>query len=317
MSSIDPGRWAAVFYAGVSLGCVIDSRDVGFTGGENAGGTATGDTNTGGTLGVVPESGGAGGNAPNGTGGTAAGNVGEPGGGGGGAGVDGSGAVGNGGAAGNEAALGGSAGTGSVVLENPLLVAPQDGFVLASTNSLGIEGAFYTASDAPPGSSTILPQSFAQSGPDICVSGTASQVADDGNGMFNYARDWGVLVSLNLSQVAGSSTPGPWSRDTEAGSVSGFSFTLTGPVIPSSLAFSAWPFGVVLGNHCIQMGPQTTGASVIVPFAELALDCYAPGGGALPADAALARLQWSIQTNTNAPVPFDFCIEDLAAIVVQ
>jgi hypothetical protein len=314
MSNTDPGRWVAVFCAGVSLGCAVDSRDVGFVGTANTGGTVTGESNNGGTAGGVPESGGAGGNAPDGTG-AGAGNAGELTGGG--SGGSASAAAGNGGAAGSATALGGSGGTAPIVLENPLLVAPRDGFVQAITNGLGIEGAFYTTSDAPPGSSTIQPQSFAQSGPDICVSGTASQVGSDGSGSFEFARDWGAIVAVTLSQVMGSNTPGPWSRDTESGVVSGFRFTLTGPIIPSSLAFSAWPFGVVLGNHCVQLGPQTAGQPVIVSFANLALDCFAPGGTALPADAALERLQWTIQTNTNAPTPFDFCIEDLTAIVVQ
>ncbi len=189
---------------------------------------------------------------------------------------------------------------------------PVGGWVAGNTNEAGIQGAFYTISDAdemPPGVTTITMQDFAAAGDAICVSGAASQVVGGAFGQY-----WGGGVALNLADPGQMQPLQGWNR----GNVVGFRYTLTGPTIPppSSLRFTV-TFQGASGDPYCQPITATSGTPVTSTLSspQLIQACWQAGGAQVPPTALLTSLQWQIATNEMAPTPFDFCIEDLTAVV--
>jgi hypothetical protein len=222
------------------------------------------------------------------------------------------------GAGGAPVAAGGAGGTGAggaagVIPSGTgnLIMHDAEGWVAGATNGLGIQGSFYTISDTtetPPGVTQIALDDFATSPTTVCASGVASQVLMDA-----YGQYWGGGVGFNLADPGNMTAPGPWARNT----VTGFSFTITGPMIPAGeqLRFKITTFeGGVVNNagYCTTAaaGPNTK------TFGQLVAECWT-GGTNLAAPAATAgivSLQWQVATVTTASTPFDFCIENLTAI---
>ncbi|HEU4581070.1 MAG TPA: hypothetical protein VFS67_22590 [Polyangiaceae bacterium] len=189
---------------------------------------------------------------------------------------------------------------------------PVQGWVAGSTNEAGIQGAFSTISDAtgtPPGSTTITPANFqSATGSQICVSGSASQVVGEA-----YSQYWGGGVAFDLGDPGQMLPKVPWNR----GKVVGFSFNITGNTIPpmGQFRFGVAPYeGSTINDNgpCVNI---TMGANTIM-FSQLHSECYNPApGAALPDTAMLASLKWQVATVVAAPTPFNFCIENLKAIV--
>jgi hypothetical protein len=204
-------------------------------------------------------------------------------------------AAGAGGAAGGSSTI--PTGTGNLIMHD------SEGWVAGSSNALGIQGSFYTYSDAtgtPPGVTTIAIDDVTMP-TRTCVSGTASAVPDD----TGYGQFWGGGLALNLSDPGGGLPAGTWSR----GTVTGFSFTVTGPTVPPGFRFqaSAGEAGpVYCGN--IVAGPNN------VQLGTLIVDCYQAGGAPLAATTPLQSIQWQVVTVLDNPTPFDFCIENLTAL---
>jgi hypothetical protein len=238
-------------------------------------------------------------------------------------------ALGNGGSP--ALGMGGSAAVG---MPGMLDIKPNaDGFVLASTNGVGIQGAFYTSSDAagtPPGTSTIQPATFAAAvnatTGEICVQGSGAQIAagpPDALGMptFLYSQYWGAVVGLNLSQpndpVTGmpNPLPQPWNPVTPSGTVTGFSFTLTGTGIPAGtdLRFKTTFPGT--GEFCLPFSEIVPAGGVYTArIASQRANCWEAGG--MPfTPGPLLSVQWQIVTKTTAPTPFNFCIGNLKALI--
>lgn len=226
-----------------------------------------------------------------GAGGVGGGGVGGAGGGGGISGVGGVGGGGVGGAGG----AGGGTGTGLVLL-------PADGFVSGSTNGVGIQGYFYTYGD---GFGTINPASFVGAGNQICVNGSTATVV---GGDFGTYYGSGLGVSLNQAEGT-NTTAGPY--DATAHGLLGFSFTITGATVPPTLSVSL----KLVGSNVAYCKLLSGGGPATVLLSEVQADCTgaAPGGG-LPSGAAIEALQWHIGGAQDAPVPFDFCVTNLAAL---
>jgi len=208
----------------------------------------------------------------------------------------------------------GPAGTG-------FALTPVAGWVAGGTNEAGIQGSFFTLSDAkrtdgmPPGSTTVMPADFSMAtGPtSICISGTASQVMTNATTtMPDYNRYWGGGIGFNLADLGGMGGVQPWSR----GRVVGFSFTITGTGIPPAGQFR---FGVnyfdgatINPNYCVNI---TTGANTI-RLNQIVDQCYnATPGAPLAATAQIESLKWQVSTVTTAATPFNFCVTNLTAIV--
>ncbi len=185
-----------------------------------------------------------------------------------------------------------------------LELVPTAGFVSAATNGVGVNGYFFTYLDAS-GDTTIAPQEFSMTdGPAICVSGSGAQVLND-----DYSTYFGAGVGLSLNNGGDAVGDQPW----DPGGVTAFTFDITGPTIPGLR------FQVDLGQggdpYCadIPAGPGTK----TIALSSNVQACYNPpatqGPAVGAADQPLA-IQWAIPTNVNAPTPFDFCIENLAAV---
>jgi hypothetical protein len=226
-------------------------------------------------------------------------------------------------------------GTGAVGMPGVLDIKPNaDGFVSATTNGVGIQGAFYTASDAagtPPGTSSIMPPNFQASvnaAGEICVSGSGAQIppdpADPMPAMpttFLYSQYWGAVVGLNLSQpndpVSGmpNPMPQPWNPATPSGTVTGFSFTLTGTGIPAGadLRFKTTFPGT--GEFCLPFSEIVPAGGVYTArIASQRANCWEAGG--MPfTPGPLLSVQWQIVTKTMTPTPFNFCIGNLKALI--
>lgn len=211
-------------------------------------------------------------------------------------------AVATAGAGGAAAGAGGTSstiptGTGNLIMHD------SEGWVAGSSNGVGIQGSFYTISDAtgtPPGVTTIALDDIATP-TRTCVSGTASAVPDD----TGYSQFWGGGLALNLSDPGGGMPAGAWSR----GTVTGFSFTVTGPTVPAGFRFQA-SASATGPTYCgdIVMGPNS------VQLGTLVTECYQAGGTPLPPTAGIQSIQWQVVTVLDNPTPFDFCIENLTAL---
>jgi hypothetical protein len=222
------------------------------------------------------------------------------------AGTGGTGLPAAGGSAGAPAAGGtGGAGGGGAIPTGvgKALTHDSTGWVAGTTNQVGIQGSFHTISDGdgtPPGDTTVTLGQLATP-TSVCVSGVASQVIE-----MNYAQYWGGGLGLNLADPGGGAAPGPWTP----GAVTGFTFTVTGTMIPANFRFNAVsPAG---GDpYC---GDIATGANSIA-LTSLLQACYngATAGPALTTATPITSIQWQVVTGTDATTPFDFCIENLTA----
>ena len=218
-------------------------------------------------------------------------------------------------ATGGTGAGGAPASDGVVPVGTGLALVPQaDGWVPGGSNGLGIQGAFFAASDAdasPTG--TTLDLDTATTPGSVCVSGSlATIVAQD------FTTYWGGTVGLNLRQVlpAGGGEAldaSGWSRTTPAGSVTGFSYTLTpnGGVALPELRFTVDFVGKAQGDtFCDPIAGATS-----TLLADVGQSCWTqPTTVPLP-NVDLLSIQWSLIPSQTADVPFDFCITNLRAIV--
>ena len=177
---------------------------------------------------------------------------------------------------------------------------PTNG-AISGDNPAGIQGSFFVTADD--GGSTI---SLSAVGSSLCVSGSVAKVPDcpTGDCLVDY---WGALLGLSLAE-AEAGAPRPY--DAAAAGVKGFAFTITGPMIPPAIRFSAQEVGSP-ENHCTDVGSGDSS----VPFSSLARECWSPQASLWSLDESrLDDLRWFITTDSNASHPFDFCIENLRAL---
>jgi hypothetical protein len=196
-------------------------------------------------------------------------------------------------------AAGTDVGTGS---GTTLLV--SENWVDAASNGIGVQGAFFVYPDHS--NITTIAATPGESTSGYCVSGTAAQVLN-----MDYGNFFGAVAALNLQQQPGIDTAGPY--DAAAHGVVGFGFDIVGNT-GGALRFVVKAFNVHDG-YCINNVPNCdAGCSVEYQLSELSQNCWTPGG-ALPPVNSLSALEWQITTNTDAAVPFDYCIENIHAVM--
>jgi hypothetical protein len=288
------------------------ASDVGAAGvaGETGVGGSSGTggrTSTGGTLGGGGTSAGRGGSSGNG-GSSGTGIVHGFGGEAGKAGASGTGGAagsGTGGVAGS--GTGGVAGSGGLVCGSgqglALVTEPgadaTAGWIDGSTDCVGIQGAVYLDMDAA--GSDIY---FTSRSGHICVAGHSTQVLDA-----DYQTYWGANVIIQLNNP-GNESAEPYNANTYG--VDGFSFNLTtnGGTLPGIIRPTLNVDGSAV-SYCKQIcasGPQ----SVLLSNAHAS--CWNGTTGATPSATTLTQLTFSLPSNPDGDLNFDFCIDDLAAI---
>ena len=285
------------------------TSDAGGSGGSgDAGGSSTGDSTgsggssaSGGSASGGTANGGSGNNATGGATSTDSGGAASTNGGAGGtAGSTGSTSTASGGVAGSTTTSGGSGGTTG---ETRTAITPLDGWVDASTNDVGIQGAWYTFSD---GVSTIVPASdpfFEGAGSQICVSGGSPPHE-------NEDLSWGAAVAMDLNSVDAVSN----AYNAPAYGVVGIKFSITGD-LPPRLQVSIPTLDD--SNFCRRYesiaGTETT---LSVYFNELELDCWEIGVDNPTPDPALLRsFQIVAISSADETISWDFCVENVSAIV--
>lgn len=222
---------------------------------------------------------------------------------------------GTGGSAVATAGSGGMPGGGEIPIGMGTVITPAaDGWVAGGTNQFGIQGSFYTFSDAESGGDTTM-NALDFTGGRVCTSGIASQVLTPAGALEPaYGTYWGGGVGLNLADPGNMTGPGPWDR----GSVVGFSFNITGSTVPPADQFrfkATFYEGTVVNEEGYCIGNVLPGQNSI-QLGSLVNQCYT-GGAMAPAlspTAQLVALQWQIATVTAASTPFDFCIENLTPL---
>ena len=249
------------------------------------------------------------------------------------------------GGAGGTGGVGGTGGTGTgtgtggtAVDTSPLagisLMPNAEGFMKADKNELGIQGAWYSFGCA---GAIIEPKEGARfDNPGrMCFKGTAPMVTDkDGDGTLDYSTIWGAGIGFDL--CAQSEEEAADAGATDAG------------VVATKYPLSACPYNADLATKLIVIAVRLSGvvnaAELRVQFNEgdnVANSYYrvtpaqVAAGGAMkiefedplvkthynpklkPGDADannILAIQFMIPTNNSAPVDWDFCVEDIAAI---
>jgi hypothetical protein len=180
----------------------------------------------------------------------------------------------------------------------------SDSWVDAATNGLGIQGAVFTYQDGSGRTRIAADATRTQTG--YCVAGTAAEVVGG-----DFGGTYGAVAALNLQQEVGSTTPDPY--DATAHGVVGFGFDIVGDT-GGALRFVLKQYATHDG-FCINNVPGcANGCSVEYRIDELTQNCWTPGGP-LPAATRLAALEWQITTQAGAATPFDYCIENIHALV--
>jgi hypothetical protein len=185
----------------------------------------------------------------------------------------------------------------------PNIVVAND-WVDRASNGVGIQGAFFTYQD--PTTRTTITAAPGGTGQGYCISGESAEVLE-----MNFAGTWGAVAALNLNQDVGSTAAG--SYDAAANGVVGFGFDIVGDTA-GALRFVVKQYSVHDG-FCINNVPDCAmGCSVEYRIEELTQNCWTPGG-ATPNASALSALEWQITTKTGMATPFDYCIENIHAVM--
>jgi hypothetical protein len=140
-----------------------------------------------------------------------------------------------------------------------------------------------------------------------------------------FGEFWGVAIRMNLHQPIdpntgeGVATALPF----DASALQGFAFDLTGAALPPSVALSfevdsddATPGE---GQYCSQGQVKLVMGKNRVLFSQLLNRCFRkndpPNPSAETAQSKLVRVSWHVLTNTDAAVPFDFCVSNVRALL--
>lgn len=178
------------------------------------------------------------------------------------------------------------------------------GWVDGNSNTLEIQGAFFTYQDGS--GRTLIANDAAESQSGYCVSGASAEVLGG-----DFGGTWGAVAALNLSQEVGVDTAG--SYDAAAHGVVGFGFDIVGDT-GGALRFVVKQFSVHDG-FCINNVPDCAlGCSVQYQLDELTQNCWI-AGGVTPDAGSLSAIEWQIVPKEGAETPFDYCIENLHAVV--
>jgi len=202
--------------------------------------------------------------------------------------------------------------------ETGTLLDPKDGWVYRESNRFGIQGAVFAYADP----TSALSLMFDSSRSAACIRGKVARVdllctpvapATD-----CYGSTWGAAIGMNLNQRLDPVTMmGDVPAAFDASNLSGFSFELSGSNLPppNSLRFNVDSSDRSFCN--IPLKKLMPGRNTVL-FSEVVPECYRSATPAGPtaesARAALLKIWWQVLTNTQAEVPYDFCVSNIHAL---
>ncbi|HEV8550640.1 MAG TPA: hypothetical protein VGQ57_16455, partial [Polyangiaceae bacterium] len=222
-------------------------------------------------------------------------------GGGGSAGKGGSGGLG--GASGKGGAGGSSGITCSSVTDGlALIIGPGteagSGWIDATQNCVGVQGAVYAIYDEVGSSATVT-----STDNKVCASGTATKVLGG-----NFTDYWGVRLIIQLAN-SGTGTAGPYNASTHG--VDGFKFSISGSTVPVEIRPTFFNTSSTT-QYCERL--CATGAQSLL-LSHAHASCWSGDTGATPTGTSLQYLEFSIPSIATADVPFNFCVNSLTAII--
>jgi hypothetical protein len=205
-----------------------------------------------------------------------------------------SGGTSNGGESGSDAGAGGldcSAGNGRA-LASEAGTEGGSGWIDGGKNCLGIQGAVYIVKDM--GGSSMYFTSVINH---VCVSGVAKAAVDSDH--------WGAQIDFQLSN---NGTAGIY--DATAHGFKGMEFTISGNTVPAQLMTQYRVDGQAT-QYCKQMsGPGDQTALLSDAHAS----CWNSTTSATPNATILTHFEIVVPSASTSDVPFDFCVEGLAAL---
>jgi hypothetical protein len=224
----------------------------------------------------------------------------------------------SGGAGGTAGGTGGSGGAPSAA---GVPLTPTMGWVDGASNTLGIQGAFFTYADTV---SAMGMTSDTMSSAKICMKGTAAKVIMPctivAPAVDCYGTYWGAAIGFNLNQpnvtdpttmMMMGGTPVPYN----ASALTGFSFDVDGATIPLPSQFR-FNIESATTQFCTPTAKGVKPGTNTYSFSDVESMCYAtpPGPTATTIQSAVVKISWQVVTNTTATVPFDFCISNVRAL---
>jgi hypothetical protein len=219
---------------------------------------------------------------------------------------------------------GAGGGTGDLPAGIPLT--PTNGWVDGMSNSLMIQGAFFSYSDMVSAMGLVSDVMTTSS---ACMKGVAAKVIMPCTIMAPatdcYGTYWGAAIGLNLNQpnvvdpttmVSMGGTPVPF----DASAIKGFAFDI-GPgtdgvmtvPLPSQFRFNIED---ATTQYCTPSAKGVKPGPNIELFTDVESMCYAtaPGPMATTIQKGVVKISWQVVTNTSSTVPFDFCISNVRAL---
>ncbi|HTV19273.1 MAG TPA: hypothetical protein VMG12_11395 [Polyangiaceae bacterium] len=180
----------------------------------------------------------------------------------------------------------------------------SESWVDAATNGIGVQGAFFTYQDGS--GRTVINADATRTQTGYCVAGTAAEVIDG-----DFGGTYGAVAALNLAQQVDSTTADAY--DATAFGVVGFGFDIVGNT-GGALRFVVKQYATHDG-FCIETVPDcAAGCTMEYRIDALTQNCWTPGGP-VPAAQSLQALEWQITTKEGAATDFDYCIENIHAVV--
>ncbi len=178
------------------------------------------------------------------------------------------------------------------------------GYVSAASNAPGIRGSWFIYSDCVDlkGKNCAMvtspaATSFPNVGGKMCTSGQTSMAIGA----------WGAGIGLELNDG-----PPQMPYDTTAHGIKGFCFQLTGTTIPSTGIRVAFPTKNNPDNA--YFSAVTTPGQHTVLFSDTAQGSWVTKTSAFEPTMVML-MQMQIPSTTTAPVPWNFCIEGVTAIM--
>jgi hypothetical protein len=208
---------------------------------------------------------------------------------------------------------GGEAGTAETWEAEELVPTADSGWVDSDTNSLGVQGGWYTIGSE--GTADLAPAAGAPltnaGDGTLCVSGVAPQVVDG-----DTATYFGAGIGFDLCVSGADETPAqtqytlgdcPYNPDL-ASQLLGIAFSLSGSDVPSELRVVFKEAGRDESAYVL----ATPGENVaLVGDASVAHDPDAP-----PVNrTAIEAIYFLVPGTEDAPTTFDFCVSDVALLV--
>jgi hypothetical protein len=222
---------------------------------------------------------------------------------------DGSGSAGSSGTAddaGAEGAVGVDSGSGADAggCRGVAIVPDDSGYVAPNSNSVGIHGSWFVYSDCADLKGTNCARvtsptgtGFANVGGKMCTAGTTSTATGA----------WGAGIGLELNDG-----PPQQPYDTVTHGVVGFCFQLSGTTIPSTSIRVAFPTENNNDNAYFEE-ISTLGVHTVL-FSDTAQGSWVTDKVAFQPTAVML-VQFQIPSSVTAPVPWDFCVEGMTAVM--